>query len=299
MLVLHDPTTAIDAATEDRIAAGLDRHRAGRSTLLVTSSPALLSRCDRVVVVSGGAVTAEGTHASLIDDPRLPTGGAVVTVHPSARGQVTLLPIATARRTWQVSAGLLREHPVACWPARSVTLIASGVAVVFVPALLGRLVDAVRGPGGLAAGRPDRRRPAGRAAGPRRVHRGRPAAARPARRAGPGPAARTGGPPGPRHAAGHRGTGRHRRPGPAHRRRHHGDLRGLPHRHPRGGHRADRRRSDPGRADPARLAARPGRAGPDAHLDLGHPLVPPRLRSALRRRADRRRSPRPRAWSAA
>ena len=69
VLVLHDPTTAIDAATEDRIAAGLDRHRAGRSTLLVTSSPALLSRCDRVVVVSGGAVTAEGTHASLIDDP--------------------------------------------------------------------------------------------------------------------------------------------------------------------------------------------------------------------------------------
>ena len=62
----------------------------------------------------------------------------------SARGQVTLLPIATARRTWQVSAELLREHPVLL-AGTVVTLMASGVAVVFVPALLGRLVDAVRG----------------------------------------------------------------------------------------------------------------------------------------------------------
>jgi putative ABC transport system ATP-binding protein len=69
VLVLHDPTTAIDAATEDRIAGGLDRHRSGRGTLLVTSSPALLSRCDRVVLIADGAVTAEGTHASLVSDP--------------------------------------------------------------------------------------------------------------------------------------------------------------------------------------------------------------------------------------
>src|SRR3712207_7195999 len=48
VLGLHDPTTAIDAATEDRGATGLRSYRAGRSTLLVTSSPALLARCDRV-----------------------------------------------------------------------------------------------------------------------------------------------------------------------------------------------------------------------------------------------------------
>ena len=61
---------------------------------------------------------------------------------PSARGQVTLLPIATARRTWQASAALLRIHP-ALLVATLATLLASGVAVVFVPALLGRLVDVV------------------------------------------------------------------------------------------------------------------------------------------------------------
>ena len=69
VLVLHDPTTAIDAATEDRIAAGIDRYRAGRSTLLVTSSPALLARCDRVVLVADGVVAAEGTHHTLVNDP--------------------------------------------------------------------------------------------------------------------------------------------------------------------------------------------------------------------------------------
>jgi len=69
VLVLHDPTTAIDAATEDRIAAGLDRHRAGSSTLLVTSSPALLARCDRVLLIRDGVIMAEGSHARLVDNP--------------------------------------------------------------------------------------------------------------------------------------------------------------------------------------------------------------------------------------
>jgi putative ABC transport system ATP-binding protein len=49
VLVLHDPTTAVDSVTEHTIAKGLRDVRAGRSTLLITSSPALLSSCDRVV----------------------------------------------------------------------------------------------------------------------------------------------------------------------------------------------------------------------------------------------------------
>ena len=65
VLVLHDPTTAVDAATEHRVAAGLRRARAGRTTVLVTTSPALLAVCDRVVVVRDGTVAADGTHATL------------------------------------------------------------------------------------------------------------------------------------------------------------------------------------------------------------------------------------------
>ncbi len=49
VLVLHDPTTAVDSVTEQAVAARLPGMRAGRSTLLIASSPALLGCCDRVV----------------------------------------------------------------------------------------------------------------------------------------------------------------------------------------------------------------------------------------------------------
>jgi putative ABC transport system ATP-binding protein len=65
VLVLHDPTTAVDAVTEERIARGIADRRAGAVTLLVTTSPALLAVTDRVVVIEGGTVTATGTHPEL------------------------------------------------------------------------------------------------------------------------------------------------------------------------------------------------------------------------------------------
>ncbi|GAA2070468.1 ABC transporter ATP-binding protein [Actinomadura alba] len=68
VLVLHDPTTAIDTVTETRIAAGIRKARRGRTTIVVATSPALLAETDRVVVVDGGVVTAEGTHADLMRD---------------------------------------------------------------------------------------------------------------------------------------------------------------------------------------------------------------------------------------
>ncbi len=70
VLVLHDPTTAVDAATEHRVADGIATLRAGRTTVLVTSSPALLARCHRVLLVDDGAVVATGTHADLVADER-------------------------------------------------------------------------------------------------------------------------------------------------------------------------------------------------------------------------------------
>ncbi|WP_419999306.1 ABC transporter ATP-binding protein [Streptomyces boninensis] len=68
VLVVHDPTTAVDAATEARIAAGIRRVRAGRTTVLVTSSPALLAATDRVVFIDGGTVAAEAVHEDLVRD---------------------------------------------------------------------------------------------------------------------------------------------------------------------------------------------------------------------------------------
>ncbi|MBP2325166.1 putative ABC transport system ATP-binding protein [Kibdelosporangium banguiense] len=67
VLVLHDPTTAVDAVTEELIAERLTAARAGRSTVVVTSSPALLGKADRVVVLKDGHVTSIGTHAELAE----------------------------------------------------------------------------------------------------------------------------------------------------------------------------------------------------------------------------------------
>lgn len=74
VLVLHDPTTAVDAVTEETIAAGLVRFRHGPggsssdTTVVVTSSPAILGLADRVFVVDNGRVIGESTHAELADN---------------------------------------------------------------------------------------------------------------------------------------------------------------------------------------------------------------------------------------
>ncbi|MEV8517752.1 ABC transporter ATP-binding protein [Dactylosporangium sp. NPDC051484] len=64
VLVLHDPTTAVDAATEDRIAERVRTLRTGRTTLVVTTSPVWLSRCDQVIYLDANGCRT-GTHAEL------------------------------------------------------------------------------------------------------------------------------------------------------------------------------------------------------------------------------------------
>jgi putative ABC transport system ATP-binding protein len=66
VLVLHDPTTAVDSATEARIATGLRALRRRRTTIVLTTSPALLAVADRVVVLDNGRITTGGTHAELL-----------------------------------------------------------------------------------------------------------------------------------------------------------------------------------------------------------------------------------------
>ncbi|BDH05294.1 ABC transporter transmembrane domain-containing protein [Streptomyces seoulensis] len=71
VLVLDEPTSAVDSHTEARIADGLSRLRSGRTTVVLTSSPLLLDRADRVVFLHDGVVAATGTHRELIGtDPR-------------------------------------------------------------------------------------------------------------------------------------------------------------------------------------------------------------------------------------
>lgn len=68
VLVVHDPTTAVDASTEASIADGLRDLRRGATTIVIASSPTLLARCDRVVMFGDGGIVADGTHATLVTD---------------------------------------------------------------------------------------------------------------------------------------------------------------------------------------------------------------------------------------
>jgi ABC-type multidrug transport system fused ATPase/permease subunit len=71
VLVLDEPTSAVDSHTEARIAQGLRNLRTGRTTVVFTSSPLLLDRADRVVLVHGGTVAAVGAHRDLVHtEPR-------------------------------------------------------------------------------------------------------------------------------------------------------------------------------------------------------------------------------------
>ncbi|MBM7789587.1 ABC transporter transmembrane domain-containing protein [Tenggerimyces flavus] len=66
VLVLVDPTSAVDAHTEARIAEQLLSFRSGRTTIVMSTSPALLDRADRVAFLTEAGVVADGTHRELL-----------------------------------------------------------------------------------------------------------------------------------------------------------------------------------------------------------------------------------------
>ena len=66
ILVLVEPTSAVDAHTEARIARTLRTARAGRTTVITTTSPLVLDQADRVVLVEDGATVVAGTHRELL-----------------------------------------------------------------------------------------------------------------------------------------------------------------------------------------------------------------------------------------
>ncbi|MDG4828505.1 ABC transporter ATP-binding protein [Solwaraspora sp. WMMD1047] len=67
ILILVEPTSAVDAHTEARIAARLRAARRGRTTLICSTSPLVLDRAEHVIFVDDGKVVAEGTHRELLD----------------------------------------------------------------------------------------------------------------------------------------------------------------------------------------------------------------------------------------
>ncbi|NLD76158.1 MAG: ABC transporter ATP-binding protein, partial [Acidimicrobiales bacterium] len=68
VLVLHEPTSAVDAVTEWEIAQAVREmrtRRSGQATLIVSSSPPFLATADRVVHLPAHGEPRSGTHAEL------------------------------------------------------------------------------------------------------------------------------------------------------------------------------------------------------------------------------------------
>lgn len=66
VLILVEPTSAVDAHTEARIAERLPEHRRGRTTVVMTASPLMLHYADEVALLVDGKVAARGSHADLL-----------------------------------------------------------------------------------------------------------------------------------------------------------------------------------------------------------------------------------------
>jgi ABC-type multidrug transport system fused ATPase/permease subunit len=66
ILILVDPTSAVDAHTEALIAERLVVHRRGKTTIVATVSPLLLHHADRVAFMVDKQIIAYGTHEELL-----------------------------------------------------------------------------------------------------------------------------------------------------------------------------------------------------------------------------------------
>jgi len=66
ILLLDEATSALDAQSERDIQQALERLMKGRTTLVIAHRLATIRRADRIVVLDGGRIVAEGRHEELI-----------------------------------------------------------------------------------------------------------------------------------------------------------------------------------------------------------------------------------------
>jgi ABC-type multidrug transport system fused ATPase/permease subunit len=71
ILLLDEPTSSLDAISEEIVFAALRRLRAGRTTIVIAHRLSTVRDADRILVLDGGHIAAQGRHEELLRSSQL------------------------------------------------------------------------------------------------------------------------------------------------------------------------------------------------------------------------------------
>ena len=71
ILILDEPTSSLDAISEEIVFAALRRLRAGRTTIVIAHRLSTVRDADRILVLDGGKIAAQGRHEDLLKSSQL------------------------------------------------------------------------------------------------------------------------------------------------------------------------------------------------------------------------------------
>jgi ATP-binding cassette subfamily B protein len=66
VLILDEPTSSLDSISEEIVFAALRRLRAGRTTIVIAHRLSTVRDADRILVLDGGRIAAQGRHEELL-----------------------------------------------------------------------------------------------------------------------------------------------------------------------------------------------------------------------------------------
>ncbi|MBV9515105.1 MAG: ATP-binding cassette domain-containing protein, partial [Mycobacteriaceae bacterium] len=67
ILILDEPTAALDAESEDLVIQAMERLMQGRTVITIAHRLSTLRNADKIIVIDNGVVTEDGTHRELLE----------------------------------------------------------------------------------------------------------------------------------------------------------------------------------------------------------------------------------------